>query len=423
MENSKSTITVLALLYFFLLGAVQYFYVGTLFGYFQFKSEFSLFNLALSIFSILCVYVLLNPRGLAIAYSQVLYVLILIPSLVLFTFGGASIEFFFITFLSTLIVAFFVTYMKPPVVTGYQFNTDTLLLIFIAISVLYLLSIVAQGGLSYLNFNLSKVYDYRGAAADNLPSFYKYLSPLVGKVLVPLIIVMSVIKRKIFYMLIGVGCSVMIFGLTSHKAPVIYPILVLALYYMPWRNLPIYMLSGVIFICIVSFWDFYMMANSSSPYFGWFGSILSRRALLIPAHLNSMYIEFFSQNPVYLWSESKFSFGLSEMPYKLPSVFMIGYNFYGDMEISANTGWIGSGFANFRIYGVIIYSVILGSILAYFSALGDRIGQKFVFGATFVVVITLFSSTDLTTALLTHGLLALLFIMLFFRENAMSGNV
>ena len=105
------------------------------------------------------------------------------------------------------------------------------------------------------------------------------------------------------------------------------------------------------------------------------------------------------------------------------SVFMIGYNFYGDMEISANTGWIGSGFANFRIYGVIIYSVILGSILAYFSALGDRIGQKFVFGATFVVVITLFSSTDLTTALLTHGLLALLFIMLFFRENAMSGNV
>lgn len=419
MQNSKFVLTTLALIYFFLLGAVQYFYVGVLYEYFQFKSELDISNLLLSVVSIVSVYMLLTPRGLAVAYCHVLYVLILIPSLVLFSFGGASLEFYFITFASTLIVAMLTSYLSLPVVTGYQFNTDSLLLIFVAICILYVLSIIAQGGLSYLNFNPSKVYDFRDEASDNLPGFYKYLSPVVSKVLVPLVIVIAVINKKNFFLFVGFACSVLIFGLTAHKAPLIYPILVLALYYMPWKKLPIFMLLGVIFICVVSCWDFYMMQNTSSPYYGWFGSILSRRALLIPAHLNSIFIEFFSHNPVYLWSESKFSLGITERPYSLPSVLLIGYEFYGDMEIAANTGWIGSGFANFRLYGVLIYSILLGFILSYFAAVGKRVGERFVLCATFIVVITLLSSTDLTTSLMTHGLLALIVIMMFFRTNAM----
>ena len=163
------------------------------------------------------------------------------------------------------------------------------------------------------------------------------------------------------------------------------------------------------------------MQNGNNPLFGWFGTLLGRRVLLVPSNLNSIFIEFFSNNPVYLWSESKLSFGLIDMPYDLRAPNLIGRVYYGDELTAANTGWIGSGFYNARFTGVIIYSLLVGMLMAYFGAIAKRVGEKFVFGTSFVVLITIFLSADFTTVILTHGLVALLFLLLFFKRDSMLG--
>ncbi len=406
-------------MYFAALGATQYFYVGELFGYFQFSSEFNMVETLISICTIIIFYSLFKPKGLVLAYNHLIFALLLIPSLVIFSFGGGSYLYFLVTTLCCFVVLVISCLFTPRVFVTKQLETTIMLKILLAITLCYLIGIIAQGGMSYLNFDISKVYDFREMASDNLHPAFGYLSPIVGKICVPLVIVMAAIQKKYVYLLIGVVCSVFIFGFTSHKSPLIYPFVILFLYYAPWKNLPKLILIACLSISIVSCLDFYMMVNTDNPFYGWFGSLLGRRALLVPANLNFLFIEFFNQNPLYYWAESKFSFGLIDMPYDVKAPLLIGREIFGRPDMAANTGWIGAGFNNLHIVGSLFYSVLLGLLLAYFSSLGSRIGEKFVYGASFIVVITIILSADFSTVLLTHGLIALLFTLMFFQRDSM----
>ena len=411
----------LALNYFFLLGAVQYFYVGELFAYYSFKSEFDAVKLCASLIAILVFYNLFQAHGVVKAYTQVLLAAILIPSLVIFTFGGGSYDYFLITIAGCFIVLFIANFYKPKAVVTKQLDEQVILRLLSCLAIAYVLSIFAMGGAAYLNFNIAKVYDFRDSASENLPNIYRYISPVIGKIVVPMVVVISAIKKQYVYTVLGIVISVLIFGLTSHKSPLFYPIIILTLYYMPWKRFPYFLLLGCISIAFLSLIDFYFMQNGNNPLFGWFGTLLGRRVLLVPSNLNSIFIEFFSNNPVYLWSESKLSFGLIDMPYDLRAPNLIGRVYYGDELTAANTGWIGSGFYNARFTGVIIYSLLVGMLMAYFGAIAKRVGEKFVFGTSFVVLITIFLSADFTTVILTHGLVALLFLLLFFKRDSMLG--
>lgn len=421
MKSNSVVLVFLALSYFACLGAVQYFYVGELFAYYSFKSEFDIVKFTVSICTIVIFYNLFKTDGVVKAYTQVLLAAILIPTLVIFSFGAGSYDYFVTTTSGCFIVLLISNFYKPKAVVTKQLDEQVLLRLLTAISVTYVLSIFAMGGGAYLNFNIAKVYDFRESASENLPGVYSYISPIVGKIVVPMVVVLSAIKKQYMYTLIGIVISVLIFGLTSHKSPLFYPIIILTLYYMPWTRFPYFLLLGCISISIVSFIDFYFMKNGNNPLFGWFGTLLGRRVLLVPANLNSIFIEFFSTNPIYLWSESKFSFGLLDMPYDLRAPNLIGRIYYGDELTAANTGWIGSGYFNARFPGVVFYSFLVGMLIAYFGSVARRIGEKFVFGTSFVVVITIFLSADFSTVILTHGLVALLFLLLFFKRDSMLG--
>ncbi|WP_445397446.1 hypothetical protein [Zobellella sp. An-6] len=279
------------------------------------------------------------------------------------------------------------------------------------LALLYLVSIVLQGGGKYLNFDISLVYDLRSASADNLNPIYSYISPIVGKVIVPLIIVISVIYKKWFYTILGVVFSVLIFGFTAHKSPLFYPLVIVSVYFLSKGNMSRYILLGCVCLVSISLVDFFLSDHDNGE-LAWLGSLFSRRAIMVPVLLNSYYVDFFMSNPVYYWSDSKFSFGLVESPYVLRSVNLIGDVYFSRSEMSANAGWIGSGFANASWFGAFIYSFFVGVVLSFFCAIGRKIGERFVFSSSLVVVIAVLQSTDLTTSLLTHGLLFLIIVYL-----------
>ncbi|TLX51312.1 hypothetical protein CWC31_06765 [Pseudoalteromonas ruthenica] len=409
---------VLAILYFLLLGYCHYEFVGKLFDYMKFNSELDLLKVFVSIISIVLIYIVSYSNRLKYTYLQLVYCLLLIPSLVLFAFGGGGYDFYLTTMMACLLMLMASKLFRPKVIVSHQINTIVLSRLLLLMIALYLLGIIAQGGLSYLNFNLSKVYEIRDEANSSLHPVFAYLSPIVGKIFIPLVIVMSVIQKQYLYAALGVASSIMVFGLTAHKSPLIYPILILAVYTIPKRMIARLLAVGAISLVAISILDFTLKQELDSPLLGWFGSLISRRAILIPSHLNMLYLEFFSNNLHYYWADSRLSFGLIESPYPVTAAFLMGQEIFSDPELSANTGWIGSGYANAGLLGVAFYSLLVGVIISYFSSLGERCGERFIFSATFILMITIILSADLTTVILTHGLVAFLLITMLIKRNA-----
>jgi hypothetical protein len=79
--------------------------------------------------------------------------------------------------------------------------------------------------------------------------------------------------------------------------------------------------------------------------------------------------------------------------------------------MSANTGVVGNGYANAGLFGVFAYSSIVGIFVSILNSFGRRIGHTFVTAASVYMIFLLMTTTDLITAILSHGLLLLIFML------------
>ena len=89
---------------------------------------------------------------------------------------------------------------------------------------------------------------------------------------------------------------------------------------------------------------------------------------------------------------------------------LIGYHYYNNKLSDANTGWMGSGYMHFGFAGLLIYAFIIGLLLSIVDTLAKRRELGISVAILFIPFFTLFLSTDLPTAMLTHGLLLALFL-------------
>ena len=150
------------------------------------------------------------------------------------------------------------------------------------------------------------------------------------------------------------------------------------------------------------------MINESNIFFG---SLLLRRVYFVPAQINYFYYDYFSLNSFILWAESKLTLGLIDYQYPLSMPRMIGLEYFGNEITNANTGWIGSGYAQAGLIGMIIYSVIIGIIFNTLNIFSKRVNKNIILPITIVPVFSVITSSDLPTAFLTHGLILVLILV------------
>ncbi|WP_435927060.1 hypothetical protein [Dryocola sp. BD613] len=407
--SCKISIFPLTLLYFVLLLFLYESFVSPLFSYMGFISDFSWERTLIACIFIILYFFLSKVEGVVGFYHQVIMALLLIPSLVLYSVGVATTLFFFVTIVSIFIVFIISSKVKLASFKLFTLNRHQLLWFLFLIALFTIFSYVYFIGMSGFNLNILKVYEFRKSAGDALPSIFGYLSPATSKIFIPIMMVLSIIYKRYFFLYAGFVFSILIFGFTAHKSPLLYPFLTFGIYlFSGARKWGVYyytLLISVLFIAIV---DFYLSDIYPGMGFGIIGSFSSRRAILLPMLLNNYYVEFFSIHEPYYWSESKLTFGLVNNPYDLKMVNLIGAQYFGQPDMSANTGFIGSGFANARWFGVILYSILLGLLISFLESLSKYIGKRFVISSSFVVMFSITTSTDFITALLTHGLLLLI---------------
>lgn len=333
-----------------------------------------------------------------------------IPMLVIYSSANLNSYFIFLVIFSLSLIRIIIGLGNFLVLDIVPFTLIKYLVVILAlISLAWLIYL----NYSYFNLNILKVYEYRLEISSRMPVSLNYMYNLTYKGVIPILYLYFLFTekkflRKFLFTLVVFLIYVAIFGLTSHKfflfvIPIIF---ILYLISSITRNL-----SLVFLVIFVLFLMFLYIVNLDQLGFI-IKSLFIRRLLFVPAKLNFDYFQFFSQNPYVWFSDSRFliTHYFMSYPYSLDVPHLIGKVIYGRSDMSANTGWIGSGYAHAGVLGMFIYAMIIGTLLGYLDFLAKYLNYKFIVLSFFPYIVTIYLSSDLKTVFLTHGLI---FYLLF----------
>jgi len=401
------------LVYFVSLQGIYLYGIAPQYGYAGFVDELNLDKFIIAIVLVIAIAALMKdgnrPSGL---FLNIAFALVVVPSLVIFAGMDLPFQFPAITVSGLLIMMVSAKLIRAKTFKMPALSENFLLLILLVVVSLGVGGVVALGGLRYWNLDISKVYEFRLDASRNLPSIFDYILPTIGKVIIPFGMILALNARRWLVMFIFASMSSVLFGLTANKGPIFYPVLVCFFFFAARSpNIARIFVVSLCTLLLISALDLLIVWHYDTEWSGWFTSLLIRRALFVPSLLNWEYIDYFSSADKYFWANSKVSFGLVSSPHQLSIAKLIGQEYFGGAETSANTGWIGSGYANAGLVGVALYSVLAGALLALLDAYSNKVGVRIVIAGFIVPFIALATSTDLTTVFLTHGMVVGLLIL------------
>lgn len=192
--------------------------------------------------------------------------------------------------------------------------------------------------------------------------------------------------------------------MTAHKGVLFYPATVFGAWLLFRRSPALWLLpaalTAVVAVSLV-------VATATQDLMA--ASLLVCRVFFVPARLTLNCFEFFATFPTVLWSNSVLS-SFFTYPYEHSVARTIGL--WNGSGASASNGYVSSGFAHAHWLGVLAYSIILGTLLSVKNSIARNTRSRwFAAAVTFVPPIATVSS-DLLTAMLTHGILPSLVLML-----------
>lgn len=407
---SNFILLVLYLVGYFLLLLGCYVFVSPIYGYSGFRWTPDIYKIFEGV-SLLVLFVVLLPSNIKKPSDILLHIQFIfpvLPMLVLYGVQNQPSAFLYATMLSFMVMMLIVRFVR---LKSIRIRTLTPLLYhhtLLGIGWGVVGTIICLGGWRYFNLNIWRVYEFRTLAANNLPSIFGYILPLTSKIIFPLSFLLAVVRKDIVLALVALAGSVMMFGLTAHKGPLFYPFAVLAMYSVLQFRHKIHMLLLSYLMIIVLSLVLYFLYDDIR-----FGSLFLRRVLLVPANINYLYYDFFSSNPFVWWAPGKITFNMIEYNYPLDVPHLIGSVYYNNAEAGANTGWIGSGYANAGYFGMLMYASMIGFLLLSIDCFGKFFGNRIIVPIMVPPLLAVFMSSDLFTALLTHGTILAILLLLF----------
>lgn len=387
--------------------------ISVFWRYMRFEGEFDA-NVMIKILAGAIIITIMLPSGRdARTYILTcLHYFFFIPSLIYISFNDVGADYYLSFTICTLIV-----YLGSAIsVRAIKVSRLRRSLLFFGLLVLVFTAVALQaafGGLNSFNLDLESVYKFRSHTASSMPAIFGYLYSNVSNVLIPGLIILAVYYRLWSFAFIGITAGVLLFAMAHHKSILFTTVLIFVLFsllnrYKSPRVLAIFPLAIVATCGLELIWLKYIQ-QWQIP--GIVTSYLVRRALLVPPMLDAASIELFYDAPKYFWSTSRLGFGIAENPYHVAAPFLIGTELFADPTMSANAGLIGSGYSQAGLAGTTAYSILMAMIVSFINTVGKRAGMELIAALSFPTIQIIFTSTDFTTALLTHGLLVLLILI------------
>lgn len=402
IKKSKIELLLLLFLFRFSLDLAYVYVVSPVYAY-------SGFTIAIDAVAVMESYILTLIIGLMIPsqiskpshfFIWMLAVGTLVPSLTYYAIHSGSRIFMYMLVISFICVA---VMSKLPIVkigTLKEGRSIGICLLFVAVAIVAA-SMIAKGGLTHFNLDLSKVYDHRREVGALIGTgIWGYVNTWVFKVINPALIGWAFWQKRTKLVIAFTCLQILFFGISSHKSVLLYPVLIFALYLFVKRQKALHLMTlGLIAVIFIS------SAFSILAEYNWFSSLFIRRVFLVPARLNFVYHELFSKIGHVFMSNSVLSW-LFDYPFHVGPTLLVSEYLYGHHNTWANNGFLATGYMHFGYVGVIVFSLIVGLLLWLVNVLVHKRVPLWL-GISIVAVpfFSLFTSSDLTTALLTHGIL------------------
>lgn len=265
--------------------------------------------------------------------------------------------------------------------------------------------------LPYVNYKsllLEDIYKTRLYFRGFDDQYFGYLRAPLSRVVLPSLLIIGIIKRKIWLIILSGTMIVFIFLVGALKSVFIGMFAAVLFYrgdrYIDKIYLLIYLFLGLtLFGLIVYFFTGNTFLVNS----------FVRRILFVPPMIDNHYFTLFDQNPL-LWSHNAIGNLFFEYPLDKPPNMYIGESILQKEGMSANVGLITEGFFSFNYIGVFLHSLFIAFL---FLVLKQIKIQPVFFGIVFVYIYYI-NTSFLTVLLLTHGLLFfVIYAYLFLNKN------
>lgn len=259
----------------------------------------------------------------------------------------------------------------------------------------------SRGGLALATFNISEIYDVRAIVQEQVfAGLLGYLASWLGKVLIPALFVVGLWKNWRWLVALAVALSVLMFGLTTAKEMLVYPIIAAVAYLGDrGRYFQIYFLLGLLTVAAGAM---IVSLQSDEPTLA--AAVVFQRAFYAPAKISYDYFYFFSEHPHTYWSNA-FLGWLIENPYDEPIPLILGEGQWGEStQVFANTGVLGSAYMHFGWFGImVLFPVMTGLMFRVVDWLVENRVPRNVGLAISLPAALQLANGDLSATLLSHG--------------------
>lgn len=258
--------------------------------------------------------------------------------------------------------------------------------------------LIVAGGHLTLRLPLSDVYGVRAIWASEGSWISTYLFPWLAHVLLPVLLVYAWKNRRFGELLLLGFTAYMLFTSTGMKSYLFMPVVTVVVFVIAeWRPL-----GSIVPIGLGFYTGAMLLLDNITGTIGW-SSLGLRRVFFVPAHLTSVYLDFFAAHPVMRLSESVLLRGWLTSPYPTSLEHVIG-TVLGEPAMNANNGLVADGFANFGVLGALIWAVLLGVLLLCLRVVTEHHENRPEAWAVAAMWPDILVSCAFATSLLTQGL-------------------
>lgn len=336
------------------------------------------------------------------------FLIMILPIFTIYAFKDESDFYFIVVNICFMVECILVKYSHG--IRIYKIENAKYLFYFIIgfITILVYSSMILANGMPSLDaLNIYNVYNIR--ANVKYPYLMNYLVAWQAKIINPLMIASFFYNKKHKSLIFFVLLQLLIYLITGHKTYLFITVAIIVIMYVfKYKNL----LSGItllsVFGCVISYILYKIEITMT------LADIFIRRFLFVPAQLKFYYYDFVSQNEFLYFSEGVIGklFNV-KYPYEMRFVNLISDVYFNRPNMTASTGYLGSGYANFGFVGVGIYTLIISIILIIIDSFGKKINNSLITGIVLFSIIIL-NESDLLTTLLSGGLMLLLILLYLF---------
>ncbi len=396
-------------------------WVVPVYTYKGYTIDFNWTNISMSIMyiAIISYFVAIQVDNIKAFFISMLIVTVIIPMLCLYSFTEEFVFYdmyilmiMFCVFIISLTCFIFIDLSG----LSYRITFNRLLLPFMAFVTFFtLVRYVMLNGFGIFNLDITKVYDYRFLLRETMTGIFAYVDAWTIKIINPFCIIYSLYKKNKYSVAFFVMFQILLFGFSSHKS-VLFSVLVLIIFYKSLSLISKEKTTIIwIFICGCLFPLFLYFRNITGIWCGLF-----RRVFFTPATLNFNYYDYFSLNN-FSWFRTSFLRHFSSSEYGSIAR-LIGFEYVGNVETHANTGFLGAGYAQGGFLVMIVYSVIIGMLINVIAAFCKKLPPGLAVGITILPMSSLFTSGDLPSSLVTGGLLIALLLLNILSKDPTIGS-